>query len=161
MNKLVVFIVVVSFFVALKGLNSYKSIEVSNEPFVYSKAKAAHKEHLKALAEIEEAKKPKVEKEQKVKKVEFKVALDTPELKRGFKLYSKCIVCHGKLGSGKKSQNAPKIGGQFDWYVALQISNMQKGIRVNKAMEPYIKKLSSQDIADLSAYISKLPWKPL
>src|SRR5210317_290776 len=112
MNKLVVFILVVSFFIALKGLNSYKSIEVSNEPFEYSKAENAYKNRLKTLAAIEEAKRPKVKKEQKVKKVEFKVALDTPALKRGFKLYSKCIVCHGKLGAGKKSQNAPKIGGQ-------------------------------------------------
>ena len=159
MNKLVVFILVVAFFVALKGLNSYKSIPVSNEKFEYSQAKANFKNHLNTLAEMKEVKKPK--KVVKKKAPEFKLALDTPELQRGSKLYSKCIVCHGKLGAGKKSQNSPKIGGQYDWYIALQIVNMQKGVRVNKVMEPYIKNLSPQDVKDLAAYISKLPWKPL
>lgn len=159
MNKLVVFLVVMAFLVALKGLNSYKSIEVKNDKFDYSKAKEAHEKHKATLAEMEEAKKPK--KVVKEKKPEFKLALDTPELQRGSKLYSKCIVCHGKLGSGKKSQNSPKIGGQYDWYIVNQINLMKNGTRVNKVMEPYIKNLSQQDIKDLGAYISKLPWKPL
>ena len=86
------------------------------------------------------------------------VELATEQLVRGHQLYKKCIVCHGKSGKGKKSQKAPAIGGQHDWYLKDQLLLMQKQIRVNKAMYPYIKNLSTQDIDDLADYISRLPW---
>ena len=81
----------------------------------------------------------------------------TPQLERGAKLYKRCILCHGPRGRGKRSQKAPAVGGQYDWYVESVILAMQKGERINKLMNPYIKNLSAQDIADLAAYISKLP----
>ena len=87
------------------------------------------------------------------------VVLDTEELKNGKKLYAKCIVCHGKYGEGKPAQKAPKIAGQYAWYLEEQVVNIQKGIRVNKVMMPYVKNLSPQDISDISAYVAKLPWK--
>ncbi len=81
----------------------------------------------------------------------------TPQLERGAKLYKRCVLCHGQRGQGKRSQKAPAIGGQYGWYVESVIVAMQKGERINKLMNPYIKKLSTQDIQDLAAYISKLP----
>ena len=63
----------------------------------------------------------------------------------------------GNRGQGKASQKAPAIGGQFDWYLVEQVKAMKSGVRVNAVMMPYIKKLSDQDIADLAAYITKLP----
>ena len=59
---------------------------------------------------------------------------------------------------GKKSQNAPKLAGQFDWYILSQLEAMKAGKRVNKVMQPYIKKLSSEDFKDLAAYIVKYSW---
>ena len=99
-----------------------------------------------------------------VKKVEEEVVegplvvLDTPQLTHGSELYKACVVCHGKRGDGKKSQNAPKIGGQMQWYIEKQLTDMKSGARVNKVMMPYLKKLEGNDFKDLAAYISKLPW---
>jgi len=76
---------------------------------------------------------------------------------KGKKLYKKCMVCHGRKGEGKRSQKAPRLQGQFDWYIVTQLKNMKaKKLRVNRKMDPYIKKLSDQDILDLAAFIKTL-----
>lgn len=86
------------------------------------------------------------------------VALDTPELERGSAAYARCVVCHGRAGEGKRSQNAPAIGGQYDWYVEGQLVEMRAGRRENRTMMPYIQRLTDQDVRDLAAYIARLPW---
>ena len=75
---------------------------------------------------------------------------------KGAKLYSKCISCHGSQGEGKKSMKAPRIAGQFDWYIYKSLVDFKKGERKNPTMLPFIKNLSDQDYKDLSAYISTL-----
>ena len=77
-------------------------------------------------------------------------------VEKGASLFKKCIVCHGKNGEGKRSQKAPRIGGQFDWYVYQQLKDIKSMVRKNDAMMPYVKNLSDQDFKDLSAYISSL-----
>ena len=80
---------------------------------------------------------------------------------KGAKLYKKkCVACHGKQGEGKKSQKAPKLAGQHDWYLYEQLVAIQSGKRVNKKMMPFVKGLSDQDLKDLAVYIStSFPWK--
>ena len=75
---------------------------------------------------------------------------------RGGKLYKKCIQCHGKQGEGKKSQKAPKLSGQYDWYITKQLVMMKDGSRINKAMNPYLKNLDKKEFEDLAAYIKTL-----
>jgi len=158
MTRLIVFVVVLVGLVSITYLDGFKKMPRTNKTFDYQVFKKKRNDKLKVLEDIEKAKaktlEPKVEKAKPV----FKVDLNTEGLKRGHKLYSKCIVCHGKLGEGKKSQNSPKIGGQFEVYIANQIKDMKSGVRVNKIMNPYIKKLSAQDVKDLGEYIAKLPW---
>jgi len=79
----------------------------------------------------------------------------------GMKVYKKkCVACHGKQGEGKKSQKAPRLSGQHDWYLYEQLVGIQSGKRVNKKMMPFVKGLSDQDLKDLSTYISTtFPWK--
>lgn len=157
MNRLVVFFVLMISIVTLLTLRNYKHLPVSNEKFDMAKAEEAHEAHKKELAVLAEMQKPK--KIVVVEKVEGPlVVLDTPQLESGHDLYKKCVVCHGKRGEGKKSQNAPRVGGQFAWYLEKQITNMKEGVRVNEKMLPYIKKLSESDIKDLAAYLSKIPW---
>ncbi|EQC48277.1 cytochrome C [Bacteriovorax sp. BSW11_IV] len=162
MTRLVVFCFVLIGLVAVFNLESFKTIPVNNTRFDIKKAEEAHAAKIAELAEIEkmklEALKPKVEEEEVVDEGPL-VVLDTPQLVSGDKLYAKCMVCHGKRGEGKSSQNAPKIGGQMDWYIEKQLVDMKNKVRVNKVMDPYIKNLSDQDFKDLAAYISKLPWK--
>lgn len=158
MTKLIVFSMVLVGIIWIKSLSSYKKLEVNNKTFDFNKAKKSYHQEKDLLAALEKARHAKPIKIVAIKKVEFKLDLNTPGLKNGAKLYSKCIVCHGKIGQGRKSQNAPKLGGQYDWYIASQVKNIRDGKRINKVMNPYVKKLSNQDIKDLGEYISKLPW---
>jgi cytochrome c553 len=75
---------------------------------------------------------------------------------KGADLYKKCVLCHGDNGEGKRSQKAPKIAGQFDWYLYKQLKDIKSMTRKNDAMIPYVKGLSDTDLKDLSAFISKM-----
>lgn len=159
MTRLVLFLSFLVAVVVVMSFGSFKNIPVDNTAFSFEAQKEKHAAKLKTIADLEQARldalKPKVEEEVVEGPL---VVLDTPQLQSGHDLYAKCIVCHGKAGEGKKSQNAPAIGGQYDWYVEKQVVAMQTGERPNQVMTPYIRALSAQDIKDLAAYISKLPW---
>lgn len=158
MARVLVFTAVMTALVIIISFTRYKSLSVENKPFNYEEAKQVHMAFVKTLEELEKA---KHQKEEVVEEVEEKplVELTTPQLVKGSELYAKCIACHGRRGEGKKSQKAPKIGGQHPWYIKASVLAMQSGERQNKVMEPFIRTLSVQDVDDLAAYISKLPWK--
>lgn len=161
MGKLVTFLITLLGLVVVSSLVKYRELPTTSERFSFEAASEAHDAKLKELAMLEEKREehlhPKVVEEEAADEGPV-VVLDTPELQRGSDLYQKCIVCHGKVGEGKKAQIAPRIGGQLDWYIELQLANMKSGARVNAVMNPYLKPLESQDFKDLAAYISKLPW---
>ena len=73
---------------------------------------------------------------------------------KGEKLFKACISCHGAQGLGDSSQEAPRISGQYDWYIYNSLVKFKKGERKNPKMMPYIKNLSDQDFKDLAAYVS-------
>lgn len=76
---------------------------------------------------------------------------------RGEQLYTqKCITCHGADGYGIKAEEAPRIAGQFDWYIVSSLEKFMSGERKNDKMMPFIKGLSSTDFKDLAAYVSKM-----
>lgn len=76
---------------------------------------------------------------------------------KGAELYKQCIACHGAKGEGNAAQKAPKLSGQYAWYVEKQIQDIKEGkIRKNEVMIPFVSKLSAQDMKDLAAYISQL-----
>ncbi|MBH46730.1 MAG: hypothetical protein CME71_01010 [Halobacteriovorax sp.] len=161
MTRLVLFLIFLVAVVMVMSVGSYQSVPVDNSSFTYETVKKQHEEKLETIAALEQARLDAIKKANAVEEEVVEgplVVLDTPQLESGHGLYAKCIVCHGKAGEGKKSQNAPAIGGQFDWYIEKQILAMQTGERVNQVMQPYIRALSAQDIKDLSVYISKLPW---
>lgn len=159
MTRLIVFLSVLTALVLALVLFSYKSLPVSNDRFNVTKVAESY-HHQTALVETLLAPKEKVvEAEVEVKEYAPVVELDTPQLVSGHKLYTQCISCHGKGGEGKTSQKAPFIGGQFDWYIEKQLVDMKSGARVNLVMNPILKGLKPQDIKDLAAYVSKLPWK--
>lgn len=91
---------------------------------------------------------------------------DTPEMisKRGKEVYEKkgqCITCHGADGLGLVEKNAPRLAGQFDWYVKEQLVSFQKKIRINEEMAPYIKDLTENDFQDVAFYISRMSAKQI
>lgn len=76
---------------------------------------------------------------------------------RGQGLYKACIQCHGEDGRGNPEQEAPRIAGQYDWYIVSSINQFKAGEeRKNPKMLPFIKNLSNQDIEDLAAYIAQM-----
>ncbi len=81
----------------------------------------------------------------------------TQDATKGASLYKQCVACHGVNGEGNISQKAPKLSGQYDWYIEKQIQDIKDGnLRKNPVMIPFVSKLSPQDMKDLAAYISQL-----
>lgn len=51
------------------------------------------------------------------------------DAERGSGLYRTCATCHGELGQGNQSLNAPPLAGQNDWYLVQQLEHYQAGRR--------------------------------
>jgi cytochrome c553 len=162
MNKLsifAVFAIVVGILMSVSNLKSDKLPANQNNKFNFEKTKNAHEvsEHMQTPHhEIEVA---QVKEELAV--VIVAPTLDSEELKRGAKIYTnsgKCTTCHGNNGEGKKSQKAPRLAGQYNWYLELQLKNMKSGERPNPIMNPYLKNLTEQDLKDVALYLSKYEW---
>jgi cytochrome c553 len=159
MTRLIVFLSVLVGFVLALVLYSYNSLPVQNEKFNLSQtAEQFHKKEVLVQTLLAPKEKEEVV-EVEVKEYAPVVDLNTPQLVAGHKLFTQCISCHGKGGEGKASQKAPFIGGQYDWYIEKQLTEMKAGVRSNPVMNPILKGLSPQDMKDLAAYVSKLPWK--
>lgn len=87
----------------------------------------------------------------------FVSPVQAQDANRGKELYGACIQCHGDNGMGNVEKKAPKIAGQYDWYIVSSVEAFKIGKeRKNPDMLPYIKNLSSKDIQDLAAYISAM-----
>lgn len=161
MTRLVIFCVFLSGLAIVMNFKSYKDIPLNSEKFDIDKATTNFEEHKKTLVELAhihmEAITPKVASDEVFEEKSL-VELSTPSLVRADKLYKQCIACHGKGGEGKSANKAPMIGGQMDWYVVKQLTDMREGLRINQNMLSIVKKLSDEDISDLANYISKLPW---
>lgn len=159
MTRLIVFLSVLTGFVLALIMFSYNNLPVNNSKFDMQKAELAHQNQVELIHSLSAPKENASEEEAVFAEYAPVVDLNTPQLVAGHKLYNQCISCHGKGGEGKSSQKAPFIGGQFDWYIEKQLSDMKEGSRINVAMQPIVKGLSPQDIKDVSAYVSMLPWK--
>lgn len=76
---------------------------------------------------------------------------------KGKALYnSKCVQCHGENALGNVEKKAPKLAGQYDWYIETQLGNFKKKIRNNVDMDPIIADLTDADFKDISLYISQI-----
>lgn len=156
MFRLIYFLAFITGLALVMNISKFQNEKPQKERFDFDKVAAANKAKAE---EIHKLLNPvKVEKKVEVVKEGPLVELTTAQLQLGHDLYKKCVVCHGKRGQGKAGQKAPAIGGQYDWYLEQQVNNMRSGERINKIMNPYISKLSDDDVKALSAYISKLPY---
>ncbi len=169
MARFVFFIVLLAGFGLVLSMGTFQSWPVINVPFNLGAVEKSHAQQL-ALAEKsggeghgeelgEGAELEEVEEETGPKVVT--IPLDTEELKNGHNVFTKigkCTTCHGMNGEGRKSQQAPKLAGQYDWYLYNQLVNMKSKVRENKKMEPYLKNLSDKEFQDVALYLSKLPF---
>jgi cytochrome c553 len=74
-----------------------------------------------------------------------------------------CVMCHGEQAQGGEDFEAPKLAGQYDWYLELQLKNFRKGIRGTHeddenghVMRPMALGLSDDDITNVVSYIMTL-----
>jgi len=70
-----------------------------------------------------------------------------------------CIACHGPEGKGVELAGFPVIGGQHANYLKIQLNKFHDTNRnndLNGMMQDIAKKLTSDDIDALSAYISNI-----
>jgi len=51
--------------------------------------------------------------------------------------YSVCATCHAPNGGGNQSLNAPRIAGQYDWYLKRQLQAFKDGVRGAAAGDIY------------------------
>jgi cytochrome c553 len=82
-------------------------------------------------------------------------------LKHGKKIYGRCASCHGGDAKGSESIKAPRLAGQYAWYLKAQINDIKEGRRGNggsSMMRGIFKKLSDEDIDAVSEYLESLKW---
>lgn len=79
-------------------------------------------------------------------------------IEKGKELYEKkkCATCHGNQAEGNKGQKAPRLAGQYDWYLSKQLEYFKSGERENRAMMPYLKGISGDDFDHLALYLQSL-----
>jgi len=82
--------------------------------------------------------------------------------------YATCAACHGVQGEGNPALHAPRLSGQGDWYLKLQLKNFKNGARgthdkdvFGKMMAPMAATLGDDAaIDDVVAYLKTLPDHP-
>ena len=68
----------------------------------------------------------------------------------------KCHKCHGDAGISEDPDEV-NIAGLRDSYIYKQLKDYHGGQRDNRSMKKAVKKLSDQDMADISAWYASLP----
>ena len=67
-----------------------------------------------------------------------------------------CAACHGMDGNSA-TPDYPKIGGQYEDYLAKALRDYKSGERKNAIMAGFAGALTKQDIANLAAHYASQP----
>ena len=67
-----------------------------------------------------------------------------------------CAACHGMDGNSP-TPDYPKIGGQYEDYLAKALRDYKSGARKNAIMAGFAGALTKQDIANLAAHYASQP----
>jgi cytochrome c553 len=86
----------------------------------------------------------------------------TGNAQRAVNAYRICHGCHKAGGLGTPDGTYPRLAGQHDTYLIKQMVDVRNGSRDNAKMYPFVSThaVTTQDIADLAAYLSTLPAPP-
>jgi cytochrome c553 len=68
-----------------------------------------------------------------------------------------CEACHGENGVSSMP-GVPSLAGQQDQFIQWQLVFFRSGRRPNPAMAPLVAELSDEDVRNLGAYFSSLPY---
>ncbi|MCB1184879.1 c-type cytochrome [bacterium] len=86
-----------------------------------------------------------------------------PDLENGRDVYEVCAACHKLEGWGTPDGTFPQLAGQYARVAIKQLSDIRALNRDNPTMYPFALPQSiggPQALADVSAYIAKLPMNP-
>ena len=95
----------------------------------------------------------------------FALALAIPaaahaqDAEAGRKKAEACIACHGPGGNSAVPQ-FPILAGQTARYLYLQLRDFKEGRRKEPTMDPFVARLTREDMLDLSAYFAAQKLKP-
>lgn len=67
--------------------------------------------------------------------------------------YQSCVSCHGDQGQG--SETAPRLKGQYDWYIITSLEKFKSGERPNANGRVHTS-LSETDMKSVAEYLAKL-----
>lgn len=86
----------------------------------------------------------------------------TPDLENGREVYGMCAVCHMPEGWGTSDGEYPQIAGQLYGVIIKQMADIRARNRDTPTMLPFtmLENLTLQELADVSAYVSRLPMNP-
>jgi len=87
----------------------------------------------------------------------------TPDLENGVDVYEVCAACHLTEGWGTKEGTFPQLAGQLKGVLIKQLADIRARNRDNPTMYPFALPESigdAQALADVVAYIEKLPMNP-
>lgn len=87
----------------------------------------------------------------------------TPNMENGMDVYEVCAACHLTEGWGTKEGTFPQLAGQHTEVLIKQLADIRALNRDNPTMYPFALPASigdEQAIADVVAYIAKLPMNP-
>lgn len=81
---------------------------------------------------------------------------------RGAIAFEPCQGCHRAGALGRPDGSYPRLAGQHDTVLIKQMADVRAGRRVNPKMAPFIDQhaVTVQDMADIAAYLSRLPVPP-
>jgi len=86
-----------------------------------------------------------------------------PDLKNGIEVYEVCAACHLPEGWGMEEGTFPQLAGQHRNVLIKQLADIRALNRDNPTMYPFALPSSiggAQSVADVTAYIAKLPMNP-
>ncbi|MCX7240721.1 MAG: c-type cytochrome [Burkholderiales bacterium] len=85
------------------------------------------------------------------------------DVTRGAEAFQPCQGCHRRGAVGSASGLYPRLAGQHATVLVEQITDIRAGKRVNPTMAPFSDEhvLTTQEIADIAAYLQSLPPKTL
>ena len=84
----------------------------------------------------------------------------TADAEKGKAIFETCALCHTAEGWGSALGRFPQLSGQHASVIIKQLSDIRSGNRDNPTMFPFTQSKilkTPQDIANVAAYISKLP----
>ena len=64
-------------------------------------------------------------------------ALAQGNAEKGQEYFVVCQTCHGAGGEGSEALGAPRLAGQYGWYLTRQLNNFKAGLRGTHADDLY------------------------